>query len=151
MKTKKLGIMLIVLIIILFVNVPTLKAHTNIENGDLTVEITNINNPRGFIQLGLFNNSQSFPSESKQFMKVRIKPNGKTTSYTFKDLPEGNYAVAVLHDENSDGKCNMNIIGIPKEGYGFSNNIKPTLSAPSFAKVQFSLSKNMKISIKLIY
>lgn len=47
-------------------------------------------------------------------------------------LPAGRYAIAVLYDENPNHKLDRNTIGWPKEGFGFSNNPKVGLSAPSF-------------------
>jgi len=70
--------------------------------------------------------------------------------YTF-NIPAGSYAVAIFHDENSDGVCNTNFLGIPEEGYGFSNNIKPLLSAPTFDEAKVSVKKDTEIEIHLIY
>jgi len=43
----------------------------------------------------------------------------------FEDIPPGTYALVVIHDENMNGKLDTNWVGIPKEGYGFSNDVKP--------------------------
>lgn len=56
---------------------------------------------------------------------------GKST-VTFENVPPGVYAFAVIHDENSNHKLDKNFIGVPKEGFGFANNPKVNLSAPSF-------------------
>jgi len=82
---------------------------------------------------------------------VYIDANGFSGIYTFKDLPDGEYAVAIFHDKNSDKICNTNFLGIPKEGYGFSKNFKPRLSSPSFNDCKIDLNSNMSITIKLIY
>ena len=57
----------------------------------------------------------------------------------------------MYHDENKDGKINKNLILIPQEGYGFSNNIKPRFKAPSFKHAAFVLSNDTTIQIKLRY
>ncbi|MEO5910876.1 MAG: DUF2141 domain-containing protein, partial [Pelobium sp.] len=69
---------------------------------------------------------------------------------TIKDLKKGDYAVALYHDLNSDKICNLSFLGIPKEMYGFSNNVKPKLSAPAFSDCKFSVNSNSTISINLI-
>ncbi|MCU7693005.1 DUF2141 domain-containing protein [Haoranjiania flava] len=117
---------------------------------NLTIVIPNVKNRSGNIEVGLFNKSTDFPKENKQFKKVVLKA-APNTKYTFKDLPDGEYAIAVMHDENADGRCNFNMLGIPKEGYGFSNNVRPKFAAPSFKSVKFSLTNNKTISVNLIY
>ena len=59
-----------------------------------------------------------------------------------KDLKPGKYAFKFFHDENNDEKLNTNFMGIPKEGYGFSNNAKGKFGPPSFDKMIFDLAKS---------
>jgi len=66
-------------------------------------------------------------------------------------VPAGEYAIALYHDENNNGKCDRNFFGIPKEGFAFSNNVKPFLSAPSFKSCKFSVPQRKKISITLLH
>jgi uncharacterized protein (DUF2141 family) len=47
----------------------------------------------------------------------------------FEDIPPGTYALAIIHGENSTGKLDTNWLGIPTEGYGFSNDVKGSLGA----------------------
>jgi uncharacterized protein (DUF2141 family) len=67
-------------------------------------------------------------------------------------VPAGKYGVAVIHDENSNHKLDRNFLGIPKEGFGFANNPKVLLTAPSFetATVQVSCPLT-RIEVRLIY
>lgn len=71
----------------------------------------------------------------------------------FKKIPAGTYAVTILHDENSDGKMNFNWIGMPTEGYGFSNGATATLLPPSFdaASFRFDGEGILSITIKIVY
>ncbi len=55
----------------------------------------------------------------------------------FEDIPPGTYALAVIHDENMNGKLDTNWLGVPKEGYGFSNDVKAVRGAPSFSDASF--------------
>jgi uncharacterized protein (DUF2141 family) len=61
------------------------------------------------------------------------------------------YAAAVFHDENMNGKFDKNIIGIPKEGYGASNNPERRMRPPSFEETSFSLKTDQSCDIRLIY
>jgi len=56
----------------------------------------------------------------------------------------------LFHDEDSDGEMDKNFLGIPQEKYGFSNNVEPVISAPSFEETKINLTKNTSIEIKLI-
>jgi uncharacterized protein (DUF2141 family) len=65
-----------------------------------------------------------------------IKANGRL-ELQFADIAPGDYALAILHDENGNGKVDTNFIGIPKEGVGFSNNATGKMGPPSFDAVRF--------------
>lgn len=119
------------------------------QKSNLTIKITDVENRKGKIQIGLYNTEKGFLDESKQYKKVRITATAPTTTYTFRSLPEGTYAIAIYHDENSDNECNRNLIGIPTEEFGFSNNVRPVVSAPSYKKAKFSLTENKTITIKI--
>ncbi len=137
------------LLVMLFSGLLAAATASNSGN-DLTVVLPNVKNTSGKIQIGLFNKAGDFPKTNREFKIVTINAK-QGASYTFKNLPAGEYGIAVMHDENNNGKCDFTVLGIPKEGYGFSNNVKPKLSAPSFAAVKFQLKSNKKVSINLIY
>lgn len=115
---------------------------------NLTVTVTNFKQLEGNIIVSIYNKSDDFPKEGKQYQDNISKVNNYSEAITFNNLPAGDYAVAIFHDKNSDGECNMNIFGIPKEGYGFSNNCRPILSAPSFKCTKINLSSNKSITIE---
>ncbi len=117
---------------------------------DLTITISGLKSSEGGIQIGLYNDKESFPLVDKQYKLFYFDAKGFSGAYTIKDLPGGEYAVAIFHDRNADKICNTNFLGIPKEAYGFSKNIKPRLSAPTFNDCKVDLKFNMSIDIKLI-
>ena len=121
------------------------------KNGEINIVIPNLNNVKGKIQIGLYNTKENFPKIGKEYKTFSIKVEDGTFKYTIKNLPSGEYAIALFHDENSDGVCNANFFGVPTESYGFSNNIKPFLSAPSFHETKFRLDKARALSIKLFH
>jgi uncharacterized protein (DUF2141 family) len=68
----------------------------------------------------------------------------------FTNLPYGWYGVSLYHDENGDGKMDVNAMGIPKEAYGFSNNAKGFFGKPDYKDVKFQLnSAEKQITINL--
>jgi len=115
----------------------------------LTVEVKSIPNEKGTIFIGLFRPKDEFPIFGKQYLGKVIPVTGKKMNYSFTELEEGSYAVAVFHDQNKNGKLDKNYLGIPTEVYGFSNNARRTFSAPSFEEAQVNLKSDLTISITL--
>ena len=67
---------------------------------------------------------------------------------SFDSISPGKYAIQFFHDENENQKMDFSLIGIPKEKFGSSNNVKPILGPPKFEKMLFSLTENKKIIMK---
>ena len=122
---------------------------TSAQNVTLTVKITGIEKLVGKMHVGIYNKADGFPIEGKELKHVIIDVTAKTLTCTF-TVPAGYYAIAMYQDENLDGKINKNFLGIPQEKFGFSNNIVPKLSEPSFDETKINLTKNMTIEVKLI-
>jgi len=118
------------------------------------VKILNIRNSTGGVACALFESSEGFPAEYLRFATniMVIKIREKQARCDFEDIPPGTYALAVIHDENMDGKLDTNWAGIPAEGYGFSNDAKALLGAPSFSAASFLYDgKNLELKIGLGY
>ena len=125
------------------------------DTGTLTVRVTGARNSKGKIGVTLFQNAEGFPDDASKAIRqqsVEIDAKTMSTQVTFKDIPQGTYAVSVLHDENGNGKMDKNFVGIPKEGYGASNNPKKKRRAPTFDEARFSLSSSEQtVEVTLIY
>lgn len=128
-------------------------SHSNDERYSLTVEVENLRNSKGVVQITLYNKDGSIPDEHfRNYFKMEkaFINNGKARC-TFTNLPEGNYAVNIFHDENNNGRIDKGLI-LPKEGIGFSNHTSIGLTnRPSFKKASFVLNQNIIISISAIY
>jgi len=121
------------------------------QSHQLSIEVTDLRVSYGTIQACLFNQADAFPDEKRAYKFALVEVSENKARLYFKDLPAGDYAVALFHDENGDNLCNMNFFGIPKEGYGFSRNYVPTVRAPRFEETQFSMAEDQQIIIKMIY
>lgn len=119
------------------------------ENPQLTITIDNIGLLEGKIRIGVFNKKKGFLKREAAIKHYYITVKNSIESIKITDLPKGDYAFSLFHDENSDDVCNLNFLGIPKEPYGFSNNIKPKFSAPSYADCTFSLDKDILLKVTL--
>ena len=68
-----------------------------------------------------------------------------SSKISFDSIPPGKYAIQFFHDENENQKMDFSLIGIPKEKFGSSNNVKPVLGPPKFKKMLFNLTENKKV------
>lgn len=114
---------------------------------EINLELTNLKSTCGSLRIGLFDSKSSFPSIDKVFRGVTLHDVSLNSKYTFKDVPNGVYAVAIFCDENKNGKLDTNFLGQPKEIYGFSNNPK-VFGKPSFDDTCFELTSSKKIVIE---
>ena len=120
------------------------------QTAPLTVNISSVKSDKGKMMFALFHKADGFPgTHQKAFQLKETKTVKGTTTVTFENLPAGTYALAVFHDENNDGKLNTNVVGIPREPYGFSNNARSAFSAPSFKDASFRHDKTQTISITI--
>ncbi|MGB0522296.1 MAG: DUF2141 domain-containing protein [Flammeovirgaceae bacterium] len=116
----------------------------------LTVNIEEIKKDEGYVLLILFKGEEGFPSDSKKAYAYDGCPvKGKKASLVFKDLPAGTYAIAALHDANSNGEMDTNVLGIPKEDYGASNDAHSRFGPPKYKDAKFDISADKTISIKM--
>lgn len=116
----------------------------------LTVNIQNIKNENGDILIGLYDNASNFPRKVSTGKVVKVTD--REMHVTFSDVKPGNYAVSVLHDENQNKDLDQGKLGIPKEGYGFSNNVMGVIGPPSFRKARFHVPDgDSSITIRMKY
>jgi len=121
------------------------------ENPQLTIKIENIEVLEGDIRIGVFDTSGNFLKEGFTFKKYKIAVENNTETIIIDDLPKGEYAFMLYHDKNADGELNRNFLGIPKEPFAFSNNVKPKFSKPVFEECKFSLEQNLVLHVSLGY
>lgn len=127
---------------------------SRVNEAVLKINITNLRNDKGYVLIGLYKEGVGYPDQpEKSFKRVKLSISNKTTSVSFAALPTGNYSIAFLHDENDDQKMNTNFFGLPKEGYGFSNNVMGTFGPPSLSKASFhyTANENKELTIRARY
>lgn len=117
----------------------------------LRIEVVDIRASKGQLIFGVFKTADGFPSQDKKSVNWQVKPADKNGAVFECELPPGKYGASVLHDENSNNKMDTNAIGIPLEGYGVTNNPKPSFRAATFKESVFTLPKEgatLKISMQ---
>jgi uncharacterized protein (DUF2141 family) len=117
----------------------------NAQSYDLTVHINNLDSNEGQVLVGLYDSEKTFLKTSFKGEASTIKNNACTV--VFKNVPAGIYAVSYVHDENNNGKMDTNFIGIPKEGYGCSNNAEGFMGPPDWDDAKFDLQSVTEITI----
>jgi len=141
------------LAVLVFANLPAV-AFAETPCPGIHVKILDIRNSTGTIACALLESPAGFPSEflhsATNVMIIKIRKSQARCD--FEDIPPGTYAMVVIHDENMNGKLDTNALGIPKEGYGFSNNAKKWLGTPSFSDASFSYDgQNVDLTMSLNY
>ncbi len=136
--------------LLLFLLVFSLTSAAEKSKLSLTVQVNGFSSNEGKAFIGVYRPQDKWPEINKQFIgKVVVIENG-VAKITFENLEKGSYAIAVFHDRNRNGILDKNMLGVPVEKYGFSNNARETFSAPSFqsAAVTFDKSKWISINVK---
>ena len=118
------------------------------------VKVLNIRNSTGTVACALFKSAAGFPVEflrsATNIMVIKIRDTHARCD--FEDIPPGTYALAVIHDENMNGKLDTDRLGVPKEGYGFSRDATGGLGPPAFSAAAFAYNgQNLEMTIGLRY
>lgn len=117
---------------------------------DLTIDVTGLRSTRGELRLCLTANPHKFPSCVGDVRAIaRSVPAGQR-QVRFDALPLGGWAVAVIHDANGNARLDT-VLGIPREGFGFSNNPPVGFGAPDFSAARFTLAADGTETVRMRY
>ena len=126
-----------------------LLAATQAGAADLTIHVGDLKSADGKVVVAIYNSAGTF-------LKTAAGSGSAAATLAYntvvlKDLPAGEYAFAVYHDANSNGKMDRNVLGIPTEDYAFSNNALGKMGPPSFDSARFTLpaaGATMRVSLR---
>ena len=140
--------------VLMFADLPAVALAQSASCPGIHVKILNIRNSTGTVDCALFDSPVGFPTEflqsASRVMVLRVR--NEQARCDFEDIPPGTYALAVIHDEDSDGTLNTNWLGIPTEGYGFSNDARGLLGPPTFRAARFAYDgRSVDLTISLHY
>jgi uncharacterized protein (DUF2141 family) len=105
---------------------------------ELQLTVEHLRSSRGSLHFCLTRVQKYFPDCSADPNAIKRTAPASEHRFDLGPIPPGQYALAVMHDENANGKLDM-MLGIPREGFGFSRNPKLRFSAPKFNEVRISL------------
>jgi uncharacterized protein (DUF2141 family) len=123
------------------------------SKGKIVVDMKGFRNDKGAARIALFRGSEGFPGKpEKAFAGASSAIRQGRAQAIFDAVPSGDYCIAVLHDDNMSNRMETNLLGIPKKGYGVSNNPRKLLRAPTFddARVYVSQSE-LKVDVEMNY
>lgn len=116
---------------------------------DLQLNVGPLANAQGSLLVAIYNSASSFRKDAVQQQKIAAVAGRITVK--FSNLAPGDYAVALFHDTNDNGKLDSNLFGIPQEPYGFSRIDRALMGAPGWDDVKFTLpdqGSNLDISLR---
>jgi len=123
---------------------PALAAENYVKEGvngtaNITVTLTGIKDVKGIVQAGLYNTADDYKNGgSVRGAKVDVETD--TVTFTYSNLPDGDYAIKLFHDVDGDGKMSTNLFGIPTEPFAFSNNAVGKMGPAKWKDAKFTIS-----------
>ncbi|MBT8494199.1 MAG: DUF2141 domain-containing protein [Deltaproteobacteria bacterium] len=118
--------------------------------GQITIYMSGFRNAKGNAAIALFTSPKGWPEKGQlaTFRREARIVKGKA-KIVVKNVPPGEFAIALLHDENKNKKMEKNFLGMPQEGFGFSRNPKIKMGAPGWKKVALRLDPGKKVNVKI--
>lgn len=129
------------------------RAHASAApNAGITVTVTGLRSTKGQVLACMTTRPQDFPQcDRDPAARKIIIPAGETVNLNFGKVPHGRYAVAIVHDENGNGKLDKRLI-VPREGYGFSRDAPVRMGPPSFESAAFEAAgDDLHLSVRMRY
>lgn len=124
-----------------------------LQSQNLTLQVSNIKNHSGCIQLMFYKTAESFDQDAPWMIKRYSKQGMKDGCLLITDsLPSGVYGIVLLDDENNSEVAEYNVLGLPKEGFGFAGYYHRGIRRPHFDDFKFNIDqKLLRMDIKIRY
>jgi len=108
---------------------------------EVNVSVAKFETTGAKLMVALFSNKQSYKSDNRLRGRI-LEPQAGTASVVFSDLPVGEYAIKLFYDVNANGKLDTNLLGIPSEPFGFSNDAPVSFGPAKWDAAKFKLTDN---------
>jgi uncharacterized protein (DUF2141 family) len=105
----------------------------------IVINLSGMKNTNGKINVALYNSEQTFNDPNQVFRKAFLSATGSAMTINIDSLPAGQYAFGIFHDENDNASIDSNFLGVPQEGFAFSNNAYGSFGPPTWADAKFDL------------
>ena len=117
----------------------------------LNLQINNIPNNQGSLMVEVLPNEAAFKDEAPAIAQIILPAQTGSVSISTDALPAGTYGVRIMHDVDGDGELKTNMVGIPREPWGFSNNATGSFGPPKWKDVSFELTGEANQTIDLVH
>ncbi|MEZ5680951.1 MAG: DUF2141 domain-containing protein [Erythrobacter sp.] len=129
-------------------------ATATADGATITVKVTELRNAKGVVRACMTTDVKSFPKcrgvQGAYGATAQAHEGG--VSFTFAGVKPGRYAIALLHDENSNGKADRALGMMPKEGFGFSRDAKVRMGPPKFGDAAVDIgAEDRTLTIRMRY
>ncbi len=133
--------------------VGTALAAAPAQAGDVVITVTDIRSTNGVVRACMTTRADIFPKCIKDPNAYRVVvPAAQKLEIRFSGVKPGQYAIALLHDENDNGKADRAMGMMPKEGYGFSRDAPVNMAPPKFKDAVTTIGDSMnRLTIKMRY
>ena len=116
----------------------------------VTIRVSGLSSETAHLRIAVYNSEKSWLDDALAAYRTVLEGGGREREWRIQNVPYGEYAVAVFEDQNRDGKLNRDLFGIPKEPYGFSNNVRGSFGPPSWKDARVAVTTETKaLEIKL--
>lgn len=109
----------------------------------ITLMIEGVDDPVGEIRIAIFDSENRY-LENPSLADV-VPASQTKIEWQIENLAYGQYAIAVYHDKNKNGKLDINMLGIPLEDYGFSNNARGRFGPASWSQAKFTVNERTAV------
>jgi uncharacterized protein (DUF2141 family) len=125
-----------------------MQSYAQSENKvDLTLEFEATEYDTGSILFALFNSEDSHMETNYKEVSSILKDS--KAKIVVENIPEGFYSFSYFHDVNGNGELDKNMLGIPKEPYGFSNGQEGNFGPPNFQESKIEIKSDTIIQLKI--
>lgn len=116
---------------------------------ELTVHIDNVPEGGGALMIQVLDSEAAFRDEVPPVASLILPASAPEVMFSTTALPAGSYALRVMHDRNGNEKLDSNLVGMPTEPWGFSNNASGNLGPPGWDDARFELTDSARQTITL--
>jgi uncharacterized protein (DUF2141 family) len=115
-------------------------ANTAAAGTQVSITVTSLRSAKGVVRACLTSDRNHFPKCAQAIATHElVQPASQKVQFAFAGISPGYYAVALLHDENNNGKIDRALLLMPKEGYGFSRDAPVRMGPPKFDAAAFAV------------
>jgi uncharacterized protein (DUF2141 family) len=115
---------------------------------NIKVKVQNLTPRHGIVHARLCRDTDDFLDDKFKELSSKISASGDV-EMVFNNVPTGKYVVWLFHDTDNSGDLTTNILGIPTEPFGFSNNPRIRMGPPAFSEASFDLKTDVTLTINL--